>query len=254
MARKRSGVQVPPAPPNFLFLKVMFKFLKYFLFISLIGLFILTFVLGGEEDLLLKLAKENEEKYLKNPDKSYISWNIAVDYYTKLYQVYGYTELREKLIKLHIDGALINSKNLNFFNFHYGYSSKYPIKITVLNLTNYPKFDYYIFDKVLPLFITIYNNGDKNIDLSKAIINLENISNIPEKTLNNEDIFRRVLGDDLVYYPISKVLKSQENFSFILLFTYNSPPKIFRFTYQDVEVNVIFFENIPLIESSSPKA
>jgi len=64
----------------------------------------LTFVLGKDEDLLLKLAKENEEKYLKNPDKSYVSWNIAVDCYTNLYQVYGYTELKEKLIKLHIDG------------------------------------------------------------------------------------------------------------------------------------------------------
>lgn len=213
----------------------------------------LTFVLGKDEDLLLKLAKENEEKYLKNPDKSYVSWNIAVDCYTNLYQVYGYTELKEKLIKLHIYGALINSKNLNFFNFHYGYSPKYPLKVAVLDLTNYPKFDYYLFNRVLPLFITIYNNGEKDIDLSKVIISLENVSNNLEKILNNEDSFRKVLGYDLVYYPIVKLLKPKESFSFILLFTKNNFPKLLRFTYQDIEVNVIFFENIPLIESSSPK-
>lgn len=230
-----------------------FRF-RYLIFITIIIFLTLTFVFGKSEDIFYKIAKEHEEKFLKNPEKSYVSWNIAVDYYTKLYQVNGYNELKEKLIKLHIDGAIINSKNLNFFNFHYGYSPKYPVKISILSLKNYPKFNYYLFDKIIPLFVTIYNEGERELDLSKANFVLENISGSQEKILNNEDIYEKILGEDLISFPVNRILKLKDNFSFIILFSYNNPPKIFRLNYEDIIVNVIFFENLPLIESPTPKA
>lgn len=231
----------------------MRKKIKVFISILVIIVFLLTFIFGKSEDLFLKIAKEHEEKFLKNPEKSYVSWNIAVDYYTKLYQVNGYNELKEKLIKLHIDGAIINSKNLNFFNFHYGYSSKYPLKISVLSLRRYPKFNYYLFDKTLPLFVTIYNEGERELDLLKANFILENIAGNVEKILNNEEIYKKILGEDLLNFPINIVLKPKENFSFIALFSYNNLPKILRIVLEDIVAYVIFFENLPLIESPNPK-
>ncbi|HOJ92801.1 MAG TPA: hypothetical protein PKW23_03975 [Dictyoglomaceae bacterium] len=230
---------------------------KWPFLVFLIITFILAFAEGKDADLSLKIIKEQEEKFWKDPEKNYIAWNIVVDYYTKLLQVEGVLEFQERLVKLHIEGALINSKNPNFFNFHYGYSPKYPLKVSVLNLRNYPKFNIPLLSKTLPLFVTIYNEGDETLDLSKLVFNLENISRSPEKLLNNDKYYTNLLKDTLTPLPLSKLLKPEESYSFILLFTYTNLPRIFRITVNpDIFVNIIFFENIPLmdLESSSPSA
>jgi hypothetical protein len=231
-----------------MFIKKLFPLFIMLLF----GL--LTISEGKNDNVLLKIAKEQEDRFWKNPDNSYVAWNIAVDYYTKLYQTANFLELQENLVRLHIEGVKINAKNLNFFNLHYGYAINYPLKVSVLNLKNYPKFDYYLYDKTLPLFINIYNDGTKDLDLGKAIFVLENISRSEEKLLNNDDVFKKLLGDSLINIPINKILKSKESFSFILLFTYSNLPKSLKITIGEINVNVIFFENLPLIESPPLKA
>ncbi len=234
---------------------------SFLVFLIVIIIFIFTFGVtfaeGKNNNLSLEIVKGQEEKFWKDPEKNYIAWNIAVDYYTKLLQVEGALEFQEKLVKLHIEGALINSKNPNFFNFHYGYSSKYPLKVSILNLRNYPKFNIPLLSKTLPLFVTIYNEGDETLDLSKVVFNLENISRNPEKFLNNDKYYTNLLKNALAPSPLAKVLKPEESYSFILLFTYTNLPRIFRITVNsDIFVNVIFFENIPLmdLDSSSPSA
>jgi hypothetical protein len=193
-----------------------------FLFFLLIVFCIFNSSLAKSEDinLLIKIAKEQESIFWQKPEKNYIPWNISVDYYTKLLQVYNNLQFQEKLIKLHMEGSLINKKDLNFFNFHYAYSPNYPLKAILLNLKNYPKFDLPPFEKVLPLFITLQNQGDKNLDLSKARFYLENIGNYQENLLNNSQIYKEILKDSLDSFPINKILKPKESISFILIFSY----------------------------------
>lgn len=225
-----------------------------FLFFLLIFLWIINFSLADnkKEDIytLLKIAKEQEDIFWKNPEKGYIPWNISVDYYTKLFQVYSNLQFQEKLIKLHVEGYLINSRNPNFFNFHYGYNTNYPIKVITLSLKNYPRFDSPIFEKVLPLFITIQNHGEKTLDLSKMKFYLENIGSYREILLNNDQIYSDLLKGSLDSLPINKIIKPKESYSFLLLFSYNRSPKILKIEIESIQVNVIFFENILLTDPS----
>ncbi len=225
-----------------------------FLFFLLIFFCAINFSLAiNNEDIntLLKIAKEQESIFWQNPEKNYIPWNIAVDYYTKLFQVYNNLQFQEKLIKLHMEGYIINAKNPNFFNFHYAYSLSYPLKVIFLNLRNYPRFDSPIFEKVLPLFITIQNHGEKNLDLSKMKLYLENVGNFRESLLNNDQIYSNILKGSLDPFPINRILKPKESFSFILLFSYNRPPKILKMEIENIQLNLIFFENILLTEPST---
>ncbi|MCX7845952.1 MAG: hypothetical protein N2312_04975 [Dictyoglomaceae bacterium] len=224
-----------------------------FLFFLLIFFWIINFSLAIKNediDTLLKIAKEQEDIFWKNPQKNYIPWNISVDYYTKLLQIYNNLQFQEKLIRLHVEGYIINSKNPNFFNFHYAYNPSYPIKVIVLNLKNYPRFDLPIFEKVLPLFITIQNHGEKTLDLSKMKFYLENTGNYREILLNNDQLYSNILKGSIDSLPINKIIKPKENFSFILLFSYNRPPKILKIDVENIQVNLIFFENILLSEPS----
>lgn len=225
--------------------------MRLFLFLLLIIL-IFSFTWAEDTNLLLKVAQEQENIFWQNKENSYISWNIAVDNYTKLYQVYNNTKLQEKLVRLHIEGSLINKKNLNFFNFHYGYSTNYPLKVILLNLKDYPKFDLPIFNKTIPFFITIQNLGDKDLDLNKMKFYLENVAGGQEVLLNNEQIYRDLLKESVPAIPINKVLKSKDSFSFILIFSYNNrAPKLLRIENGNTQLNVIFFENIILIDPNS---
>jgi len=220
-----------------------------FLFFLLIILIIFNLSLAIDLDTIIKIAKEQENIFWKNPEAGYIPWNIAVDYYTKLLQIYNNNQYQEKLIKLHMEGNLMNKKNPNFFNFHYAYSSTYPIKAILLVLKGYPKFDIPFFEKTLPLFITLQNQGDKNIDLSKSKFYLENIGNFSESILNNDPRYREILNDSLDSLPLNKTLKPKESISFILLFSNNRPPKNLIIEIGDIKLNIIFFENILLIET-----
>ncbi|MGB9857638.1 MAG: hypothetical protein ACPLKX_05790 [Dictyoglomaceae bacterium] len=229
------------------------KFLFFLLIIFLIFNFSLAQAQSENINLLIKIAKEQESIFWQKPEKNYIPWNISVDYYTKLLQVYNNLQFQEKLVKLHIEGSLINKKDLNFFNFHYAYSPNYPLKVILLNLKNYPRFDLPLFEKSLPLFITLQNQGNRNLDLSKAKVYLENIGNYQENLLNNVPVYKEILKESLEPFPINKILKPKDTISFILIFSYNRPPKILRIEIENIQLNLIFFENILLTEPSSLK-
>ncbi|MEN2985025.1 MAG: hypothetical protein ABDH25_08420 [Dictyoglomaceae bacterium] len=227
-----------------------------FLFFLLIFFLIINFSLAiNSENIntLLKIAKEQEDIFWKNPEKGYIPWNIAVDYYTKLLQVYNNFQFQEKLIRLHVEGYLINNKNPNFFNFHYAYNPSYPLKIIVLNLKNYPRFNLPIFEKILPLFVTIQNHGEKNLDLSKMKLYLENTGNYREILLNNDQLYSNLLKESLLSFPINRIIKPKESFSFIILFSYNRFPRVLKIELENIQVNLIFFESILLTEPSTIK-